>query len=196
MGRSGSVEARHDVGRLEHHACLRGHEKPRVVVDPVQDLDVGPVGEDPVGSVGLPALVGHRGFEPDERAPRSLLGLRGDEAPAGQDPPDRRGSRRASVTPLEVDRNRVGPGIVTLLRQALAELDDLVLEGLGDPVPAPPGTPRPRLEPRLALGLEPPDELMDPAPREPVVSRHRRLRPPLDQDRRDHQPCQRHPPPP
>jgi hypothetical protein len=125
-----------------------------VVIDRVQDLDVGAVGERPVGGVGLPPLVRHRGLEPHERAPWTLLGLWGDEAPAAEDPPDRRGSRGVAVAPLEVHRDRVGAGIETLLRQVLAELHDLVLDRLGDPVRARPRAPRPRLEPGLTLGLD------------------------------------------
>jgi hypothetical protein len=190
------VEARDDVGRLEHDPHVRAYEQPGVVIDAVQDLDVGAVGEHPVGDVGLPALVRHLSFEPHERAPRTLVGLRGDQATSRQHPPDRRGSRCATVTPLEVDGDRVGAGIVTLLRQVLAELHDLLLDRLGDLMWARPRTSRPRLEPGLALNLETSDELVYPPSRDAVVPSDGRLAPPLDQDRRDDQPCQRHLPPP
>jgi hypothetical protein len=36
-----------------------------VVIDPVEDLHVGAIGQPPVGEVGLPALVGLFGGEPD-----------------------------------------------------------------------------------------------------------------------------------
>lgn len=42
-----------------------GQQQSGVVVEPVQDLHVGAVGEAPVGEVGLPGLVGLGGFEPD-----------------------------------------------------------------------------------------------------------------------------------
>jgi hypothetical protein len=46
-----------------------------VVIEEVEDLDVGAVGQRPVGRVGLPALVGQLGLEATPRALRSLLGL-------------------------------------------------------------------------------------------------------------------------
>lgn len=48
--------------------------------DHVQDLDVGAIGQRPVGDVGLPAFVRLIGLEPDEGASRTFLRLRGDEA--------------------------------------------------------------------------------------------------------------------
>lgn len=42
------------------------------VVEPVQDLDIGAVGEEPVGEVGLPGIVRLGGFEPDVRRTRSV----------------------------------------------------------------------------------------------------------------------------
>ena len=104
-----------------------------MVVDHVQDLDLGPVGELPMGEVGLPPFVGHGGLEPDERAPRSLLRLRSDEAPPAEDPPDRghRWDHGLRVALAQVVRDRVGTGIQSLVRQLLAQLDDLLLHGLG-----------------------------------------------------------------
>jgi len=52
-----------------------------VIVDHVQDLDIGVVRELPVGDVGLPSFVRQIGLESDERGSRSFLGLGGDEAP-------------------------------------------------------------------------------------------------------------------
>jgi hypothetical protein len=167
-----------------------------VVVQDVQDLDVGPVCQAPVGGIALPPLVRHRGLEPTERGPRPLLGLRGDEATAGKNTPDRRDRRRATVATFEVEGDRVRPRVEPSFRQVFAESDDLVLERVEDSVRARPRTSRSWLEPGLTFGLEPPDELMDPPPGDPVVSPHAGLAPPLDQDRRDHQPCQRHRSPP
>ncbi len=196
MGRSGSMEAPHDVGRLEHRPGLRSHQEPGVVVDQVQDLDLGATGEPPVGDVGLPAFIRLIGLEPDERAPRALLGLGDDEAPAGKDPPDRCDRWAAAVALGEVEPDRVGPGIKPLVGQVLAELDDLPLQGLRRAMGARPGQPRPGLETGLTLCIEASDELVDPLPGEPVVAGHLRLRPPLDPDRGDHEPCHRHRPPP
>ncbi len=102
----------------------------------------------------------------------------------------------ATVAPFEVEGDRVSAGIVAFFHQVFAELDDLVLEGLWDPVGAPARTPGPWLETGITFGLEPPAELVDPPPRDPVVSADLGLGTPLDQDRRDHQQRQRHRPPP
>ena len=56
-----------------------GDQVSRVVVEPVQDLDIAAVRESPVGEVGLPGLVRLGGFEADVRGLRAFLRLRGDE---------------------------------------------------------------------------------------------------------------------
>ena len=61
------------------------------VVEPGEDLDIGPVGEAVVGEVGLPGLVRLCGFEPDVAAAGPLLRLRGDQAGGGELAADRRG---------------------------------------------------------------------------------------------------------
>src|SRR6266536_4300702 len=57
------------------------HQQPGVVIDHVEDLDVGLIGELSVGEVGLPSLVGHHRLEPHERALRALLRLGGQRSP-------------------------------------------------------------------------------------------------------------------
>jgi hypothetical protein len=157
--------ARHDVGRLEHPQGLGGEEKPGVVVEHVQDLDLGGVCELPVGDVRLPPLVGLIGLETDERALRPLLGLRGDEAPTRQDPPDRPGSGGAAVASGEVSGDGVSPGVQTLVGELVAERDDLVLDPLGGAPRTSSRPARPRVEPSLALGIKSTAELVDPSPR-------------------------------
>lgn len=56
VGRYGSVEACDDVRGLEHRTGIRADQQPRVVVEHVQDLDLGTSREVPVGDVGLPAF--------------------------------------------------------------------------------------------------------------------------------------------
>ena len=68
-----------DIRRLDHLHGPRGHAQPGVVE--VEHLVDVAVGQFDVGHVGLPALVGQRRFEADERALRALLGLDGDEPP-------------------------------------------------------------------------------------------------------------------
>jgi len=60
-----------------------------VVVDHVEDLDRGAVGEGPVGDVHLPAFVGEFGNEPLVGAAGPFVGLGGHEPAGVQDPPDR-----------------------------------------------------------------------------------------------------------
>ena len=52
-------------------------QEPGVVVEEVEDLDVGAVSEAPVGEVGLPGLVGLGGFEADVGATGVVSGARG-----------------------------------------------------------------------------------------------------------------------
>ena len=77
-----------------------------------------------------------------------FLGLRGYKAPARQDPPDRRDRRDRSlaVTPGEVVGERVGSGIQTLVRELLAQGNDLVFEHPQGAVRTPPWPAGPRLE--------------------------------------------------
>lgn len=87
---------------------MRGDQEPGVVVDDVEDLDVAAPRELPVGDVGLPPLVRLVGLEADERAFGTFLGLGGDEAPPGEDPPDCRWRGGVPVPPPEVESDRVG----------------------------------------------------------------------------------------
>jgi hypothetical protein len=193
---SGFVEALYDVAPLRGHPGIGGHQEPRVVIDDVQDLHIGPVGEHDVGDVCLPPLVRELGLEPDEGALRSLLGLGGDEAPPGEDAPDRGGSGGAPAAGGEVEGDGVGPGVQASFIEVLPELHDLVLVLRGRPVGTARGAPGARLEPGLTLGIEPLDDLLDPPPGHPVVPGHLRLGPPQLLDRRDHQPPHRYRPPP
>ena len=106
-----------------------------MVVDDVEDLDVGPVGEGPVGGVGLPALVGQVGFEALPGAAWSFLGLGCDEPSSDQDPPDRGCRRRwlaaASVAELEVVGDGGRAGVEALVEERFAEFDGVVFDGLG-----------------------------------------------------------------
>jgi hypothetical protein len=115
-----------------------------------------------MGDVGLPALVRHPGLEPHERAPRPLLRLGGDKAPAGKDPPDRRDRGRGAVPLGQVIGDRVGAGIQPLVGKRLAELDDLVLQGFSDALRTAPRPPGARPQSGLPLRVEAPAELINP----------------------------------
>jgi hypothetical protein len=151
-GPSCFIEARHDVGGLEHPPGIRADQEPGVIVDRVQDLDVGARGELPVGDVFLPALVGHLGCEPDPRGLRSLLGLGGDEPATGQDPPDRRHRRGIEAATAKVVGDRVRAGIQALIVELLAQRDDRVFNRDGHPASVAHRPPAPRDKPRLPLG--------------------------------------------
>jgi hypothetical protein len=196
MGGGGGAEAVDHVGGLEHRPGGRADQQPGVVVDDVEDLHVGAVGQLPVGDVGLPAFIRHLRGEPHIRRPRSFLRLRGDAPPAGQDPPDRRDRRRLTVPLTQVEGDGRRPGVQALLGQPLAQLDDLLLHGGRCPLRARPRPPRPRLKTRLPVGLEPANKSDHPPPGHPVLPGDRALRPALDLDRGNHKPCQRHSTPP
>lgn len=63
------------------HAGVGGaaQQIPRVVIEPVQNFDIGAVGQMPVGEVRLPAGVGLGGLEADIGAARSFTWLAGDQ---------------------------------------------------------------------------------------------------------------------
>ena len=85
-----------------------------MVVDEVQDLDLGAVGQVPLGRIGLPAFVGQRCLETDEGGARLLVRLWGDQAMTTEDAPDwaARG-RRWSQARGDVVRDGLGSGVVT-----------------------------------------------------------------------------------
>jgi hypothetical protein len=64
-----------------------------MVIEEVQDLGVGAVGEGPVGEVGLPGFVGLVGLEAVQGGLGPFLRLGVDEACGVQDPADGRGRR-------------------------------------------------------------------------------------------------------
>jgi len=68
------MERSDNIGGLGGHKRLGGDQQPGMVVNHVEDLHLGAVGELPVGGVGLPALVGELGLETPPGALRSLLG--------------------------------------------------------------------------------------------------------------------------
>lgn len=129
----GFVEGGHDVEGLGHPPGHRRHAQPGVVVDDVQDLDLGAGGQPHVGHVHLPALVGQLGAEADVGALRALVGLGGDEAPGLEYPPDRGdGGNDSPAQPGEVHPDRLSPGVIAGLDQLLAHTDDVVLEAVRD----------------------------------------------------------------
>ncbi len=105
-----------------------GQQVAGVVVEPVQDLDVGAVGEAPVGEVGLPGLVGLRGFEPEVGRPGSLPWFRDDQAGGVQDASDRGGRRCRQVLLLQVP----GQGDRACVQPRGGQLDSKLHDPLGN----------------------------------------------------------------
>ena len=191
LGRSGFVEARHHVGSLEHAKGIGAHQEPGVVIDRVQDLDVGARGELPVSNVFLPAFVRHLGREPDRGGLRSFLRLGGDEATTRQDPPDRGHRRWCDPATIQVVGDRVGACIQPLVVQFLAKRDDRVFGRIGDPSWVRPGPPGPGQKTGVPFAPVSLDQLVDPLAGKPIVAGHLRLGPSFHQNRRDHQSSQR-----
>jgi hypothetical protein len=193
-GGGGSAEADHHVGRLERHPGVAAHDEAGVVVDLVEDLYLGSIREGPVGDVELPTFVGLISFEPHETALGTLVRLRSDEAPPAQHPPDRRDRRGLPQAALEMERDRLGTGVMSQFVEFLAHSDDLVLDHSRDPLRTSVRSTRPRHQPRLALDQKPSHQHLDPTARDPVVTSHLALRATLANDRCDHQPRHRHDP--
>ena len=128
---SGFAEATIDVGALEHDQSGAGWAVAAVVVEDVQDLDVGAVGELPVGGVGGPHLVGLFGLEAQVAALGALVRLRGDEPAGGQDPPDRADRRSRAVALLKVERDGGRAGLMAIAVELFADRDDLLLDRSG-----------------------------------------------------------------
>jgi len=110
----------------EHGRAERGA---RVIVDEVDDLDVGAVRQVPVGHIALPALVGKFRGEANPTGAGPLLGLGRDE-PATHQHAVNGGERRGGRTGLfEVILNGASARVDVFIIQALAPRDDLVFLG-------------------------------------------------------------------
>jgi hypothetical protein len=178
---------RDDIAGFEHPQHVAADTEPGVVVEQVEDLHLGSVGERPVGNVELPAFVGLLGGEPQVAALRPLVRLRGDEAAGGQDPPDRGDRRRRPELLLEVERDRRRAGVMTAAVEFLADPDDLVLDRHGGPLRAAQRPAGPRLQTGVALGQVALDQGDHPAPGHPVLAGYCALAPSFDQDGCNHQ---------
>jgi hypothetical protein len=158
-----------------------------VVVKEVEDLHVGAVGEGPVGDVELPALVGLLGGEPQIAALGALVGLGGDEALGGQDPPDRGDGWRRAVPLFKVERDRRRAGLMAAAVEVLADLDDLVLDLHGGALWAGYRTAGSWLQAGVALGKVALDKGDHPSAGHAVLACDLALAASLDQDGCDHQ---------
>ena len=86
-GACGQEAAQH-VGGFEPGPGIRADQESGMIVEKIEDLHLGAVGQPPEGDVGLPKLVGQIGLESDEGGLGPLVGLGGDQAMTGEDAPD------------------------------------------------------------------------------------------------------------
>src|SRR5699024_6901064 len=103
-----------DHGAGEGGLCGEMEQVAGVVVEEVQDLHAGGVGEEPVGDVGLPALVGQVGLEADVGALGAFAGLGDDEALAVQDAADGGGGGGVEAFLGQVRGDGGRPGVCAL----------------------------------------------------------------------------------
>jgi hypothetical protein len=105
-----------------------------VIVEDVEDLDVGVIGEPVMGDVQLPALVRGVGDEALPAGSGPFVRLWGDKSAGGQDPPDRRHRRDVhvgAVALLQVRGDGGGAGFMAVAVEVFAQGDDLVFDRLG-----------------------------------------------------------------
>ena len=100
--------------------------QPGVVIQPGQDLGAGPVRQRPVGEVGLPALVGLGGFEPQAGRSGALGRVGGDQPGPGQVAADGGGRDLDLVVVGQVPADGVRPGVQALPGQFLVQPHDQV----------------------------------------------------------------------
>jgi hypothetical protein len=106
---AGGAEGEQDGGAGDRGAGGERERVAGVVVEPGQDLGAGPAGEGLVGEVGLPALAGQLGGEPDVGRLRPFGRVGGDQSLAGQDSADGRRGDLQLVVLLQVPGDGLRP---------------------------------------------------------------------------------------
>jgi hypothetical protein len=167
---------------------------PGMVIQPGQDLGIGPAGERVVGEVGLPALVRLLSGEPDAGRLRPLARLRGDQPSPHQVPADRSRRHGELMVVTQVPADRVRPGIQALPGQLLAQGNDQIGGGVADRIGRGLRPPRPWLERRLALHPVAGDQPGHPALGHAIGAGRFALATALGEDSGDDKACLRHPP--
>ena len=107
-----------DYGAGDARVGVQGEEEPGVVIEPVDDFNVGAISEPPVGEIRLPTLVGLVGFEANVGGFGAFPGFRDDQPGAFQDTTDR-GARRRGRGLLE---ESVSDGLRTCIETISAQL--------------------------------------------------------------------------
>jgi hypothetical protein len=106
--------------------CGESERVAGVIIEPGEDLGVGPVGEWVVHEVRLPTLVRLFGFEPDVGAAGPFLRFGGDEPRARQRARDGRDRHGDAVVVFEMPVDRVGSGVETVGDECASQFDDAV----------------------------------------------------------------------
>ena len=141
-----------------------------MVVDEVQDLHTGAVGQGPVGEVGLPHLIGLGGGEAALRGMGPLMRFRDHGACGAQDPVDRRPGRRSEAFAFEVRGDGLGPGVEPFTGQLGAQGKDAGPDRPAGGLRVDAGSARAGLEARVALGRVPGKEFVDPLAADAVAA--------------------------
>jgi hypothetical protein len=115
----GPAEGPVDLGAGERGPGGADQGEPAVVVQGVEDLDSGAVGELPVGGVHGPHLVGLGGLEAGAGRLRAFVRLRGDQAAGLEDAPDGADRGGVAVALLQVERDRLRAGVVPVAVELL-----------------------------------------------------------------------------
>jgi hypothetical protein len=121
---AGGQEGLHDSITGDGRVGGAAQEVSGVVVEPVEDLRVGAVGQAPVGEVRLPALVGLGCLEASVGGAGAFAGFGLDQAGGVQDASDG-GGRRCGVTAFgQVPGDREGAGVEAVTDQLQSQFDD------------------------------------------------------------------------
>lgn len=164
MGGDGGGEGLDDGGAGHGAVGGAGQQQPGVVVEPVEDLHVGAVGQAPVGEVRLPELVRLVRLEADHRRPRPLAGLGCDQLRLEQDAADGGDRRCRGAFALESGDDRCGARVPAGRGQLSPQRHDPFAHGVGGAVRVRARTSRARLERFQAAGLVAAHELVHPPP--------------------------------
>ena len=141
-----------------------------MVVDEVRDLHGGPVGQRPVGEVGLPHFVGLGRGEATERGPGPLVRFRDHRACIPQDPMDRRSGRRRAAFAFEVRGDCLGTGVGAFGGQFGAQGKDADPDRGISGLRVGTGFAGARLKTGVAFGQIPGEEFVDPLAADAVAA--------------------------
>ncbi len=137
--------------------------------------------------VRLPGLIGHHRLEAHVRGAGPLAWLRRHQPGLVEVAADRRWRDPGGLVLAQVPGDGVRPGVQALGGELLAQREDLDDQLIAQAGWGALGSPRARLEGRLALLLVARDEPRDPSLRESVGARYLALGATLDYHRCDHQ---------